>query len=85
MVDAALGSIEDRRTLQQSLTSLRVATSHRDAMNILETWGSNMKRARDMDLEMPDSQVMLHAVNTSVSRMVEISRELEYRVQVYLV
>ena len=43
-----------------------------------------MKRARDMDLEMPDSQVMLHAVKTSVSRMVDISRELEYRVQVYL-
>ena len=41
MVDAAPGSMDDRRSLQQNLTQVRVATSHRDAMLVLETWDSS--------------------------------------------
>ena len=84
MVDAAPGSMDDRRSLQQSLTALRVATSHRDAMHVLETWSSHMRRAKQMQLEMPDSGVMLHALKTSVSKVVEKSKEMEYRMQVYM-
>ena len=64
MIDAAPGSMEDRRGLQQNLLSLRVATSHREAMHVLEGWTANMRRARDMGLEIPDSQMMLMELKT---------------------
>ena len=84
MIDAAPGSMDDRRTLQQSLTSLQTATSHRHAMHVLEAWSAHMRRAKEMHLEMPDSQLMLAAVKQAVSKVVERSKEMEYRVQVYM-
>ena len=84
MVDAAPGSMDDRRSLQQNLTQVRVATSHRDAMHVLETWSSNMKRAKQMQVEMPDSGIMLHALKGCVAKVVEKQKEMEYRMQLYL-
>ena len=43
-----------------------------------------MRRAKEMQLEMPDSQVMLAAVKGAVSKVVERSREMDYRLQVYM-
>ena len=57
-VDAAPGSLEDRRGLQQSLTRIMEASSYREAAFGFEQWCQHMRRARGMMLEMPNEECM---------------------------
>eukprot|EP00971_Amphidinium_carterae_P169429 3356775-Amphidinium_carterae.2 len=83
-VDAAPGSLEDRRMLQGQLVSTRVATSCRDAVYVLQQWSGHLRRAEELKIEMPDSQVPFYSLKRLVSKLAQRNKEFEHRLQFYL-